>query len=59
MDISKKQDVTHQDDKDIFDRMRSGDPFQLNDKVLTAIYHGDSVLITKLDFIKFLLILGF
>lgn len=37
MDISKKQNVTRQDDKDIFDRMRSGVPFQLNDKVQAIV----------------------
>lgn len=37
MDISKNQNVTHQDDKDIFDRMRSGVPFQLNDKVQAIV----------------------
>lgn len=37
MDISKNQNVTHQDDKDIFDSMRSGVPFQLNDKVQAIV----------------------
>lgn len=37
MDISKNQNVTHQDDKDIFDRMRSRVPFQLNDKVQAIV----------------------
>ncbi len=31
MDISKKQDNTNQDNKDIFDRMRSGEPIRLDD----------------------------
>ena len=37
MEISKKQNIIHQKDKDIFERMRSGEPFQLNDEVQAIV----------------------